>query len=167
MKFLLVGIIVALGTIGATAQSSYELKRGYTGNVELIGGVPEIGLSTTQGYRVNQYWSFGINTGINLNNEVPYIPFRPVVQLSAPLGENGTIFVNSMYGVALSLDKWENTSKWGLSFNFGTGIRYRRMTYQIALDAENLEYTTAEHRNVVYRGFGSLQIRIGYTFGAR
>lgn len=167
MKMLLLGVICALGAMSAHAQSSYELKRGYTGSNELILGLIDLGINTTHGYRVNQYWSFGLNTGVNMGWGGPYMPLRPTVQLSAPLGTHGSLFLNCKYGLAISLeDNRGKLNRVGWSFCFGPGIRYRRMTFQLAVDGENLDYVSNAYP-VVERGFGSLQFRIGYTFGAR
>lgn len=167
IKFLILGIICALGAMSAHAQSSYELKRGYTGSVELIVGIPDIGINTTHGYRLNQYWSFGLNTGVNMGGGGPYMPLRPTVQLSAPLGRHGSLFLNCKYGLAISLEEdRDELNRVGWSFCFGPGIRYRRMTFQLAVDGEGLDYVSSAYPEVE-RGFGSVQFRLGYTFGAR
>lgn len=165
IMFLLLGIICALGTMTAHAQSSYELKRGYTGSVEGIAGFLDFGVSTTHGYRVNKYFSFGGNTGVQLAWSGVIVPICAVAQFDLPVHKHTSFFLNAKSGLLYSVPcEWivdeEYGGRFGHNFNLGVGFRYRCITLQYAVNLVVLDY----EKRYAYM---NPQLRLGFTFGAR
>ena len=160
-------------------QSLYELRKGYTGNAEFILGCLEIGLNTTQGYRFNNHWSIGANTGVNISWTGPVVPLCAVGQFDINVGENTSLLVNAKAGGVFALTSdGDLKNRAGGNFAIGAGVRYRRMSFQLAYNLTTIPYYSGNDyvvsegdelvfKNELLKGYATIQLRIGFNFGAR
>ena len=160
-------------------QSLYELRKGYTGNAEFILGCLEIGLNTTQGYRFNNHWSIGANTGVNISWTGPVVPLCAVGQFDINVGENTSLLVNAKAGGVFALTSdGDLKNRAGGNFALGAGVRYRRMSFQLAYNIATIPFYSNNHDVIMVddipvlydkliKGYATIQLRIGFNFGAR
>lgn len=166
-KSLFLISIVILSSSTSFAQTTQEERKGYTGNGEFILGVMEIGLNTTQGYRFNNKWSIGANTGVNISWCGPVMPLCAVGQFDINVKENLSVLINAKAGGVFALTNDDDLeTRAGGNFAIGAGVRYKRMSYQLALNTAFLKHFNKD-RNETLNGYSTFQLRIGYNFGAR
>ncbi len=171
MKHLCSAIAAILLSLTSLCAQTTPTDKGYTGNIETIIGLPELAFNTTHGYRFNKYWSVGLNTGINLSWYGPVAPICAVGQLDLPNSPNSSFFINAKAGLVRSLvHDSDIITPTGQNYAIGTGIRFYRITAQLALNVVIMERYTdpcASFERETQDGYATLQLRIGYTFGAR
>ncbi|MDE6339617.1 MAG: hypothetical protein K2K97_07520 [Muribaculaceae bacterium] len=151
----------------ASYAETKEERKGYTGNTECILGFLEIGLNTTQGYRFNNKWSIGANTGVNISWCGPVMPLCAVGQFDIVTGKSSSIVFNAKAGGIFALtNAFDVKNRAGGNFAFGVGFRYKRVMYQLAYNLVLMNYYQHDTQELI-DGYGTLQLRIAYTFGAR
>ncbi len=160
-------------------ESSYERRKGYTGNAEFILGLMELGINTTQGYRFNHHWSVGANTGVNISWAGPVVPLCAVGQFDINVGKNTSLLVNAKAGGVFALTSDQDLkNRAGGNFALGAGVRYKRMSFQLAYNLATISYYSGNDylvsegdelvfKNDLIKGYATIQLRIGFNFGAR
>ncbi len=167
-KFISALTALAVGISGAAAQTVNDTNKGYTGNAEMVVGLLELGLNTTQGYRFNKHWSVGVNTGLNTSWAGSVVPVCAVGQFDLPIGKCNSFFVNSKAGMVVALDKEPyRKSPIGSNFALGTGFRLNRVSLQLAFNGVCLKHNSTANPDEIYDGYATVQFRIGYIFGKK
>lgn len=165
-KSLLLLSIMMLSSLVSYAQKNEEQRKGYMGNAEFILGALEVGLNTTQGYRLNNKWSFGANTGVNISWFGPVLPLCAVAQFDIAAGKNTSVLINAKAGGAFALTNDSDLKKRaGGNFALGTGFSYKRMTYQLAYNLVLLKFSHYDVDELTEgEVYATIQFRVGFSF---
>lgn len=165
-KSLLLLTIMILSSLVSYAQKNEVQRKGYMGNAEFILGALEVGLNTTQGYRLNNKWSIGANTGVNISWFGPVLPLCAVAQFDIAAGKNTSVLINAKAGGAFTLLNDSNMKKRaGGNFALGIGLGYKRMTYQLATNLVLMKFSHYFMGKLTEgERYATIQFRVGFSF---